>query len=53
MSFDYAKYFGEITLTHDLLTRRDRILGDPTPCMAANGVDPDRARGLIVKRFSK
>jgi hypothetical protein len=29
----------------------DRILEDATPCMAANGVDPDRARGLVIKTF--
>jgi hypothetical protein len=30
----------------------ERILDDATPCMAANGVDPDTARGLVVKTFS-
>ena len=30
----------------------DRILEDATPCLAANGVDPDTARGLIIKTFS-
>jgi hypothetical protein len=29
----------------------DRILEDATPCMAANGVDPDTARGLVIKTF--
>ncbi len=29
----------------------DRILEDATPCMAANGVDHDRARGLVIKTF--
>jgi hypothetical protein len=30
----------------------DRILEDASPCMAANGVDPEKARGLVVKTFS-
>ena len=30
----------------------ERILEDMTPCMAANGVDADAARGLIIKTFS-
>jgi Fe-S oxidoreductase len=30
----------------------ERILEDMTPCMAANGVDADTARGLIIKTFS-
>jgi hypothetical protein len=30
----------------------ERILEDATPCMAANGVDPTVARGLIVKTFT-
>ena len=30
----------------------ERILEEVTPCMAANGVDPDTARGLIIKTFS-
>jgi hypothetical protein len=30
----------------------DRILEDATPCMAANGVDPATARGLVIKTFS-
>jgi len=29
-----------------------RILEDMTPCMAANGVSADAARGLIIKTFS-
>jgi hypothetical protein len=29
----------------------DRILEDATPCMASNGVDPERARGLVIKTF--
>ena len=29
----------------------DRILEDATPCMAANGVDPDVARDLVIKTF--
>ena len=29
----------------------DRILEDATPCMAANGVDPAKARGLVIKTF--
>jgi hypothetical protein len=29
----------------------DRILEDATPCMAANGVDPATARGLVIKTF--
>ncbi|HXJ81021.1 MAG TPA: heterodisulfide reductase-related iron-sulfur binding cluster [Candidatus Methylomirabilis sp.] len=29
-----------------------RILEDATPCMAANGVDPDRARALVIKTFA-
>lgn len=31
----------------------DRILADATPCMAANGVDPETARGLVIKTFGK
>lgn len=31
----------------------DRILEDATPCMAANGVDPDTARGLVIKTFAR
>ncbi len=31
----------------------DRILDDATPCMAANGVDRDAARGLVVKTFTR
>jgi Fe-S oxidoreductase len=31
----------------------DRIMEDATPCMAANGVDSDKARGLVIKTFSK
>jgi len=30
----------------------DRILEDASPCMAANGVDPEKARGLVIKTFS-
>jgi len=30
----------------------DRILDDATPCMAANGVNPEAARGLVIKTFS-
>jgi cysteine-rich protein len=30
----------------------ERILEDATPCMAGNGVDPDAARGLVIKTFS-
>ena len=30
----------------------ERILEDATPCMAANGVDADTARGLVIKTFS-
>ena len=69
MSFGYGKYFGEIRLTHELLSKQEarswllkaprdgegdpeRILEDATPCMAANGVDPDTARGLVIKAFS-
>ena len=48
MSFDYGKYFGEIKLTHDLAS----ILENATPCMAANGIDADTARGLVIKTFS-
>ena len=29
----------------------DRILEDASPCMAANGVDPEKARGLVIKTF--
>ena len=29
----------------------DRILEDVTPCMAANGVDSEKARGLVIKTF--
>jgi len=29
----------------------DRILEEASPCMAANGVDPEKARGLVVKTF--
>jgi hypothetical protein len=29
----------------------DRILEDATPCMAANGLDPETARGLVIKTF--
>jgi len=31
----------------------DRILEDATPCMAANGVDPAVARGLVLKTFPR
>jgi heterodisulfide reductase subunit D len=31
----------------------DRILEDATPCMAANGIDADTARGLIIQTFAK
>jgi len=27
MSFDYAKYYGEIKLTHDLLTKKEERCG--------------------------
>ena len=30
----------------------ERILEDATPCMAANGVDPEAARGLVIKTFA-
>jgi Fe-S oxidoreductase len=30
----------------------ERILEDATPCMTANGVDPDRARALVIKTFA-
>jgi heterodisulfide reductase subunit D len=30
----------------------ERILEDATPCMAANGVDPEAARGLVLKTFA-
>src|SRR5262245_26571064 len=29
----------------------DRILEDASPCMVANGVDAERARGLVIKTF--
>ena len=29
-----------------------RILDDASPCMAANGVDPDAARALVINTFS-
>jgi hypothetical protein len=29
----------------------DRILEDATPCMAASGVDREKARGLVIKTF--
>ena len=29
----------------------DQIMADATPCMAANGVDPAAARGLVLKTF--
>jgi len=29
----------------------DRILEDASPCMAANGLDAERARGLVLKTF--
>jgi len=29
----------------------ERILEDATPCMAANGLDPETARGLVIKTF--
>jgi heterodisulfide reductase subunit D len=29
----------------------DRIMEDVTPCMTANGVDADTARGLVIKTF--
>lgn len=29
----------------------ERVLEEMTPCMATNGVDPDRARGLVLKTF--
>jgi hypothetical protein len=29
----------------------ERILADATPCMVANGVDAERARGLVIKTF--
>jgi Fe-S oxidoreductase len=31
----------------------DRILEDATPCMAANGVAPEAARGLVIKTFAR
>jgi hypothetical protein len=31
----------------------DRVLDEMTPCMTANGVDPERARGLVLKSFPK
>ena len=34
-----------------LLGDPDQILADATPCMAANGVDPAVARGLVLKTF--
>ena len=73
MSFDYGKYFGEITLAHDLLTtpeERSWLLKPPRDgerhdvvlylgCnvlrashMTANGVDPEKARGLVIKTFA-
>ena len=30
----------------------DQILADATPCMAANGVDPAVARGLVLKTLA-
>jgi hypothetical protein len=30
----------------------ERILADATPCMTANGVDPDRARALVARTFT-
>ena len=30
----------------------ERILEDASPCMAANGVDPSVARGLVIKTFA-
>ncbi|HMH53615.1 MAG TPA: (Fe-S)-binding protein [Candidatus Acidoferrum sp.] len=30
----------------------ERILADATPCMAANGVDLEKARGLVIKTFA-
>jgi len=31
----------------------DRVLEDATPCMQANGVDPDRARTLVMATFAR
>jgi Fe-S oxidoreductase len=31
----------------------DRVLEDATPCMQANGVDPDKARALVMATFSR
>ncbi|MBI2205802.1 MAG: (Fe-S)-binding protein [Candidatus Rokubacteria bacterium] len=36
-----------------LLDDPERVLEEMTPCMAANGVDPERARGLVLKTFPK
>jgi len=30
----------------------DRILEDASPCMAVNGIDTEKARGLVIKTFS-
>jgi hypothetical protein len=29
------------------------VLDDATPCMQANGVDPDRARALVMATFAR
>jgi len=31
----------------------ERVLEEMTPCMATNGVDPERARGLVLTTFPK
>src|SRR5947207_3137304 len=31
----------------------DRVLEDATPCMQANGVDPDKARALVMATFAR
>jgi heterodisulfide reductase subunit D len=43
--------FEDVYKKYTLWGDPERILEDATPCMAANGLDPESARGLVVKTF--
>ena len=49
LGIEFEDQFKKYTLMGD----PERVLEAMTPCMAANGVDPERARGLVLKTFPK
>ena len=47
LGIEFEDNFKKYTLMGD----PERVLAEMTPCMTANGVNPERARGLVLKTF--